>query len=163
MRRPANTQASKIADSPVARAGRAGRRWWVFMAVGVPFVALVVFGLLRELGEGPVRRLRGELPGYGSILVALHLTPDPPRTGSTGVHVQVDEIAGAAVRGVTVAVTVGSNGGPRERVGLVPAGAGGHQGTVTFPDAGRWWVDVEVAGGTGAMQVRFPVDVQPGR
>jgi hypothetical protein len=134
----------------------------VFVAVGVPFVALVVFGLLREAGDGPVRRLRGDLPGYGPILVTLHLTPDPPRVGSTGVRVQVDEIAGAAVRGVTVAVTVGSNGGPRGRVGLVPAGAGAHLGTLTFRTAGRWWVEVEVAGDGGALQVRFSVDVQPG-
>lgn len=135
-------------------------RPWVFLAIGIPFVALVVFALLREVGEGPVRRLRGELSGYGAILVALHLTPDPPSTGSTGIHLQVDEIAGAAVRGVTVTVTVGSDAGPRERIRLVPAGAGGHQGTVTFPTAGRWWIDVEVARGRDAMRVRFPVDVQ---
>jgi hypothetical protein len=161
MRAQADTEASRGAGSPGARADRAAR-WWAIMAVGVPFVALVVFGLLRETGEGPVRRLRGDLPGYGPILVTLHLTPDPPRVGSTGVNVQVDEIAGAAVRGVTVAVTVGSNGGPGGRVGLVPAGAGAHHGALTFRNAGRWWVDVEVAGDGGALQVRFSVDVQPG-
>jgi hypothetical protein len=160
MSRTPNPQEQATARAATPKDSVKRSRSWAFLAIGVPFVALVVFALLREVGEGPVRRLRGELPGYGPILVALHLTPDPPRTGSTGVHVQVDEIAGAAVRGVAVAITTGSDAGPRERIALVPAGAGGHQGTVTFPSAGRWWIDVEVARGRETTRVRFLVDVQ---
>jgi hypothetical protein len=141
---------------------RAQPRRWLLVAIGIPVLALVAFALMREIGEGPTNRLRSDLPGHGPILITLHLAPDPPTVGTVGVRVQVDEIAGAAIRGATVAVAAGSNTGPHEPVVLMPAGAGGHQGVVTFPDAGRWWLDVEVARAGGIARVRFPVEVQRG-
>lgn len=137
---------------------RAPRR--ILSGVGIAFVGFVLFALMRAVGDAPARQLRGDLPGVGTILVTLHLTPDPPKIGGIGVHLQVDEVRGVPVRGVTVAVTVGSGPGPRQRVALEPLGGGAHQGTVTFPDVGEWWLDVEITGEAGAVRLRFPVEVR---
>jgi hypothetical protein len=144
---------------PPKRGGRSSR--WLVVAIGVGLAALVAAALLREIGEGPIRRLRAELPGYGPILVALHLTPDPPAPGRLGVRVQVDEIAGAPVRGVIVTVELGSEQDARGRVALAPAGAGGHEGVLTIPVPGSWWIDVQVARGRESAQLRFPISAHP--
>ena len=138
---------------------RAPRR--ILFGVGIAFAGFVLFALMRTVGDGPARQLRGDLPGVGVILVTLHLTPDPPKIGRIGVHLQVNEVSGVPVRGVTAAVAVGSGpGAPRQRVALEPLGGGAHQGTVTFPEVGEWWLDVEITIESGTVRLRFPVEVR---
>jgi hypothetical protein len=132
---------------------------WIIVTIIAVLAALIALALLRAAGQPPARRLRVEFPGIGQILVTLQLIPDPPRPGGTEVRVQVDEIAGAPVRGVIVSATVNSEPGPQQTVGLEPAGAGAHHGIVAFPGPGSWWLDVEVIGTPDRARVRFPVDV----
>ncbi|MDR7418216.1 MAG: hypothetical protein QN178_04825 [Armatimonadota bacterium] len=137
---------------------RQTRRTWIIVMTLV-LAGLVVLALIRTTRDAPARSLRGELPGVGPILVTLRLTPDPPRVGHSTIHVQVNEIAGAPIRGAVVATTAGSETGLRQRVVLELLGGGGHQGAVMLPEAGSWWFDVEVIGDAGAARLRFLVEV----
>lgn len=145
-------------SGPATRARRSPRL--ILFAVGLAFAGFVVLALVRSVGDAPGRQQRGELPGGGPFLATLHLTPDPPKIGGIRVHLQVNEVPGAPVRGVSVAVTVGAGATARQRVALEPLGGGAHAGIVTFPDAGQWWLDVEITGDSGAARLRFPVEVR---
>lgn len=145
-------------SGPATRARRSSHR--ILYAVGVAFAGFVALALIRSVGDAPARQQRGDLPGVGPFLARLHLTPDPPKIGGIRVHLQVNEVPGAPVRGVTVAVMVGTGITARQRVTLEPLGGGAHEGIVTFPDAGQWWLDVEITGDSGAARLRFPVEVR---
>ena len=103
-------------------------------------------------------QLRGGLQAYApstnTLVIALHTTPNPPKSGANDFEVTVTEVKGAAVDDAEVSLQLFMPAMPamgmpamKSDVKLSPTGNGRYRGAGQIPSSGQWDTTITVARG----------------